>query len=260
MATPKYKVLFVGFGHLAKSLLSKQFLQISTVHAVNSKKKFFHVNMNKSLKNLNQSYDYVFLLVKPNTFQEAGYTFKDYIGKNSIVISCIAGVLSKTLANKLSTDKIIRIMPNVMAKSNKSQTSLFTKNKKLIDTNLKKLLSPLGNLIYASQEDQMNLATSIYGSGPAFIAFLLNAYILAAKEIDKSKQLKESQLLDLIKSVLEINRSSKDLQNFISSIASKKGTTQAGVRYLESQNIKKTLYTTLLRAYKRAKELSIEVK
>ena len=43
-------------------------------------------------------------------------------------------------------------------------------------------------------------------------------------------------------------------------IASKKGTTQAGVNYLKSQNIKKTIYTTLDRAYKRAKELSVEKK
>lgn len=260
MATPKYKVLFVGYGHLAKALLSKQFLKSSTVHAINSKKQIFHINMNKKLKSLNQSYDYIFLLVKPNTFKEIGDTFKDYMNKNSIIISCMAGVLIETLSNKLNTNKIVRIMPNVMAKSNKSQTYLFSKNKSLINTNLKKLLSPLGILIVASKEDQMNLATSVYGSGPAFVAFLINAYITAAKEISKTNQIKETHVLDLIKSVLEVNHSSRDLTNFISSIASKKGTTQAGVKYLESQKIKKTLYTTLLRAYKRARELSIEAK
>ena len=142
MATPKYKVLFVGYGHLAKALLSKQFLKSSTVHAINSKKQIFHINMNKKLKSLNQSYDYIFLLVKPNTFKEIGDTFKDYINKNSIIISCMAGVLIENLSNKLNTNNIVRIMPNVMAKSNKSQTYLFSKNKSLINTNLKKLLSP----------------------------------------------------------------------------------------------------------------------
>jgi pyrroline-5-carboxylate reductase len=45
---------------------------------------------------------------------------------------------------------------------------------------------------------------------------------------------------------------------FVQSIASKKGTTQAGVNFLKSQNLKKIMYTTLHRAYKRAKEISIE--
>ena len=49
-----------------------------------------------------------------------------------------------------------------------------------------------------------------------------------------------------------------NLDFFLNSIASKKGTTQAGVNFLKSQNINKIIYTTLNRAYKRAKEIGIE--
>ena len=67
-------------------------------------------------------------------------------------------------------------------------------------------------------------------------------------------------MIKLFQNVLELNNSSEDLERFVKAIASKKGTTQAGVKYLKSQNIKKTIYTTLDRAYKRAKELSVEKK
>jgi pyrroline-5-carboxylate reductase len=50
------------------------------------------------------------------------------------------------------------------------------------------------------------------------------------------------------------------LDLFVSSISSKKGTTQAGVNYIKSQNIEKIIYTTLQKAYKRAKEIDSEKK
>ena len=61
--------------------------------------------------------------------------------------------------------------------------------------------------------------------------------------------------LELFKNVLETNNSSKMLDYFVSSISSKKGTTQAGVEYIKSQKIEKIIYTTLYKAYKRAREI-----
>ena len=67
-------------------------------------------------------------------------------------------------------------------------------------------------------------------------------------------------MLELFKNVLETNTTSKMLDSFISSISSKKGTTQAGVNYIKSQKIEKIIYTTLHKAYKRAKEIDSEKK
>ena len=50
------------------------------------------------------------------------------------------------------------------------------------------------------------------------------------------------------------------LDDFVSSISSSKGTTQAGVNYIKSQNIEKIIYTTLKRAYERSKEIDSEKK
>ena len=50
------------------------------------------------------------------------------------------------------------------------------------------------------------------------------------------------------------------LDDFVRSISSKKGTTEAGVNYIKSQNIEKIIYTTLYRAYKRSKEIDSEKK
>ncbi len=258
MATRKPNILFIGYGHLAKSLLSNDFKRYNNIYAINSKNNIFSVKLNKIIKKRNIQYDYIFLLVRPDIFLKKGKNFRKYISSSSTVISCIAGIKLFTISRILDKKKVIRIMPNIMAKQNKSQTFIFAKDKKILDKDFDKLIKFFGSNHYTSNEDQINIATSVFGSGPAFIALLINSYFLAAKNLSKKSKLKDIDLINLFKNVLSINQNSKDLENFLNSISSKKGTTQAGVKFLKSQNIKKIIYTTLDRAYKRAREIGIE--
>ena len=152
-------------------------------------------------------------------------------------------------------------MPNVMALNNKSQTHIFMKNKNLFDSKIKKILSTFGTIINVRNEDQINFATSVFGSGPAFIAYIVNIFLKASKKLAKPyHHMNEKEVIELFKNVLETNYSSKMLDDFVRSISSKKGTTEAGVNYIKSQNIEKIIYTTFLRAYQRSKEIDSEKK
>ena len=151
-------------------------------------------------------------------------------------------------------------MPNVMALNNKSQTHIYMKNKNLFDSKLKKILSTFGTIINVRNEDQINFATSVFGSGPAFIAYIVNIFVKASKKLANPYHMNEKDVIELFKNVLETNYSSKMLDDFVRSISSKKGTTEAGVNYIKSQNIEKIIYTTLQRAYKRSKEIDSEKK
>ena len=170
----------------------------------------------------------------------------------------MAGVTINRIQQIINSKNIIRIMPNVMAKQNASHTYVYAKNKKLINITFYKILKSFGTYHISLKEDEINIATALYGSGPAFIAFLVNAFVAASKNISPNSKVNEMDILHLFKNVISINDSSLKLEKFVQSIASKKGTTQAGVHFLKSQNLKKIMYTTLHRAYKRAKEISIE--
>ena len=259
-ATLKPKVLFIGFGHLAKSLISKKFLKSVNIHALNSKSVIKNINSNKKISNFNNDYNYIFLLIRPNTFLNLGNKFQKYLSKETLVISCMAGVKLSTIEKTLKSKKVIRIMPNIMASNNKSQTHIYMKNKKLFDSKLKKILSTFGTIINVRNEDQINFATSVFGSGPAFIAYIVNIFVKASKKLAKPHNMNEKEVIELFKNVLETNYSSKMLNDFVSSISSNKGTTQAGVNYIKSQNIEKIIYTTFQKAYIRAKEIDSEKK
>ncbi len=260
LATLKPKVLFIGYGHLAKHLISKKLLSYVHIHALNSKGVLKNINLKKKISKLNNDYNYTFLLIRPKTFLAFGDQFQKYLSKNTMVISCMAGVKLSTIEKTLKTKKIIKIMPNIMALNSKSQTHIYMKNKNLFDRHLKKLLSYFGTIIKVRKEDQINYATSVFGSGPAFIAYIVNIFVKASKKLSKPYNINEKDVIELFKNVLEINESSKMLDDFVSSISSKKGTTQAGVDYIKSQKIEKIIYTTLYKAYKRAKEIDSEKK
>ena len=149
-------------------------------------------------------------------------------------------------------------MPNVLAKQNASHTYVYVKSKKLLNYSFNKILKSLGTFHISSKEDEINVATALYGSGPAFIAFLVNTFISASKNISSNSKINELDIINLFINVISLNDTSQKLEDFVKSIASKKGTTQAGVKFLKSQNLKKIMYTSLHRAYKRAKEISIE--
>ena len=260
-ATLKPKVLFIGFGHLAKSLLSKKLLNIAVIHALNSKGVIKNINLKKKILNFKNDYKYIFFLVRPKTFLTSGNQFQKYLSKETLVISCMAGVKLSTIEKTLKSKKIVRIMPNVMALNNKSQTHIYMKNKNLFDNKLKEILSTFGTIINVRNEDQINFATSVFGSGPAFIAYIVNIFLKASKKLAKPyHHMNEKEVIELFKNVLETNYSSKMLDDFVRSISSKKGTTEAGVNYIKSQNLEKIIYTTLLRAYQRSKEIDSEKK
>ncbi len=259
-ATLKPKVLFIGFGHLAKSLLSKKLLNFVNIHALNSKGVIKNINLKKKISNFNNDYNYIFLLTRPNTFLTSGNQFQKYLSKETLVISCMAGIKLSTIEKTLKSKKIVRIMPNVMAINTKSQTHIYMKNKNLFDSKLKKILSTFGTIINVKNEDQINVATSVFGSGPAFIAYIVNIFVNASKKLSKPHHMNEKDVIELFKNVLETNYSSKMLDGFVSSISSNKGTTQAGVNYIKSQNIEKIIYITLQRAYERSKEIDSEKK
>ena len=141
MGTRKQKILFIGYGHLAKSLISKKLLSFANIHALNSKNVIKNINLKKKISKLNTNYNYVFLLIRPNTFITIGTQFQKYLSKGTVVISCMAGVKLSTIEKTLKTKKIIRILPNVMALNTKSQTHIYAKNKNLFNSKLKKILS-----------------------------------------------------------------------------------------------------------------------
>lgn len=241
---------------MAKSLLNNKIKSKFNIYSVNSSKLIKSINVKNNKSQI--KFDSVFLLVKPNVFNQEGDNFIKYIDKNTKVISCMAGVKVVTISRKLKTNNVVRIMPNILSLFESSHTCIFSDDKKLANWTKINITNLFGTSFILNKENDIHKATALFGSGPAFIAKIINSYINASKKMNLKYSDSNEPILNLFKDVLEHSKKYENLDNFIKKITSKKGTTQEGINYLEDANIEKIMYNTFNKAYKRSKELSLE--
>ena len=113
--------------------------------------------------------DIVFLTVKPSSIKDLCRELKGKIGHNSVIVSVIAGVSKAFLCRSLETDNVIRAMFSLaIGYVNFPVTiHLFGSSPDL---------EPLGNIVYASNEDYIDQVTAQYACGLGFILRFYQAY------------------------------------------------------------------------------------
>lgn len=274
----KYSIGFIGYGNMAraitKSLLSSDKLKkLSKLYGIkisriivsdNDESKL--VDTNRALvcassnENLVRSSDIVILAVKPQNAEEVTAGI-DFTGK--IVISIMAGISLNSLYRLTGerTEKIIRVMPNLNAKIGEAFSS-FSLYK--FDTELRNvarfILSSFGKA-QLLEEKQIDVATGIAGSGPAFVFKFIKAFY----ENGKANGLDDSVALEMTLSTIsgsvdlifsQFASGELDIDNLIASVCSKGGTTIEGVNYLNENNFENTVSGAIQRAIIRAGELN----
>jgi len=105
----------------------------------------------------------------------------------------------------------------------------------------------------------MNQFTGLVGSGPAYFFYLLKTY---EKELLKMCNGNKDEVASIMKNLLEgVSKSiqvNDNLDELIKMVASKKGTTEAGLKSFSSNNINKIFKDGLKKAIERSKEISNE--
>ena len=149
-------------------------------------------------------------------------------------------------------------MPNMPALINEG-ISCIVANEKLNKTNRKKineLFSKVGKIIWLSNEKQIDMATSISGSGPGYIFTLIDAFEKASEKIGFSKKIsRELVISTILGSTKLMQKTNEEPDKLAKSIAVKGGTTEAGIKVLKKHNIKKMIYSSCLAAYRKAVKL-----
>jgi pyrroline-5-carboxylate reductase len=211
----------------------------------------------------------IILAVKPQDFDSLLNGIKSFI-KDKLIISIAAGVSTEHIRSQLKEEiRIIRVMPNLPAWVGQGVSVLF-KDKFATEKDLNlasQLLSFIGLALPVDDENIINAATAVSGSGPAFfcqhIKDKVNAdrkrnefikmLVTAAISINLDQQfsiiLAEKTIDGTIAVLKEKNLSCEEL---IKMVASKGGTTQAGLEALQSGG---TLKDAVKSALRRAGEL-----
>jgi len=273
------KVGIIGYGNMGKAIAER----IRDKYAVSvfdkDKKKsssLENIILADSAVNLVNQTEVVILAVKPQDFDLVLNEIKLFV-QDKLIITIAAGITTQYIKSRLGEKvRIVRVMPNMPAQIGQGVTVLF-KGQNTIEDNLDlswqlayDIFSNLGSVLVVEKEEMVNAATAVSGSGPAFFCHYIkedknaaskrNEFIKKLTEsavslgFDKREAefLSEKTVDGIIAMLIQRNLSCVDI---IKAVASKGGTTQAGLDVLDSGG---SLEEAVKSANKRANDLGKE--
>ncbi len=202
--------------------------------------------------------DLIILAVKP---QDTGKLFKDIkplVDAQQVFLSIMAGVKIKTIADSLGVHKVIRAMPNLPAQIGMGMTA-FTSSDEVTRIELvtvQNLLNTTGKTVYVEQEHDIDAATAISGSGPAYVFYFMRAMIESAKDMGFSESQAELLVSQTFRGAVELhNKSNFSCDEWIQKVASRGGTTEAALKKFNGKSLNKNIIDGTKAALDRAIEL-----
>lgn len=261
-----YKLGIIGCGNMSQAIihsLTSEYntivpqlivsdLNMDTLNSIKSKR----VTVTLDNRELVNSSNFVLLAVKP---QAAASVLNSIDFSNKVIISIMAGVSIDKIIEMVNdtTDKIIRVMPNLNARIGASYNAYSISN--ITDTEEKFVSSILNSFGTANRvkEPQLNKVTGISGSGPAFVFKFIQAFIESGVEQGFDFTTARQMALETISASVALVDGENDtsIQNLIESVCSKGGTTIQGINFLESHNFNDIVKGAINKSILRAGEL-----
>jgi pyrroline-5-carboxylate reductase len=196
-------------------------------------------------------FDAVLLGVKPQMLGEVAPRVAPAIGRDTIVLSILAGVELVSLAAHFPhADGLVRIMPNLAAAIGKSPVALFAQG---LDEARKaavtQLMQPLGTPEWLAEEGLFDAVTALAGSGPAFVYRFIDALASGGAELGLPREQAQRLALAMAEgAALLAAASPHDPGELARRVASPGGTTQAGLDVLDAGGALAGLIEATLRA------------
>ena len=210
-----------------------------------------------SNRDLAKKSNIVFLCAKPKDIREILEEIKDLV-ENKIIVSIAAGVKISSIEKIIGKNKkIVRVMPNIscivgeMAAAYSFNKNISEEDKTIIHEILNK-----AGLAIEMEEEKMDSVTALSGSGPAFVAYLIQNFAEAGEKQGLKKEVAYKLALQTFFGAGKLLKQTKiNPEELIKMVSSPEGTTVAGLKILENSDIKKIIDKTIEAAVKRSKEL-----
>ncbi|MDR1518021.1 MAG: NAD(P)-binding domain-containing protein [Dysgonamonadaceae bacterium] len=252
---------FIGFGNLANAVYQGLREQGDLSFAYFSRhRKEVEIPFFEDMGSLVSFSDVIWLGIKPQDLGEILSQLRTCDLSGKAIVSPVAGKSIAFIESYLGGNKtIVRIMPNLAIAYKKSVTS-FATNRPGNETasDIYSRLTKLGKAVELP-ESGFDLFTSVFGSGPAFILAFIQIFKDKMREFNLPGELADELLLMLAQGTVSYfseNQEKYSIEQLISNITSKGGTTQAGLNYFGEHRLG-ALFEGVLEA---AKNRSIEMR
>lgn len=194
----------------------------------------------------------VVLTVKPSVVGDVLEAID--LSPGQTLVTAAAGVPSAFVEARTDAT-VVRIMPNLAAETGDMAAGVSWDEP---EPDVRQLLDDLGEAVEIDEE-LMDTATALNGSGPAFVFYVLKAMKQAGVEEGLSADDAERLAAQTFKGAAEtVLHSEQSVDELIDAVCSPKGTTVEGMAVLRESDVETVLEEALFAASDRARELAEE--
>ncbi len=199
----------------------------------------------------------VLLAVKPQGWHAVAAILSGNLAKDAVLVSVMAGVTTAQLKQAFPGHAVARVMPTTGVATGKGVATLFSDSPAGMNA-ARGLFAPIAQTVELADESQMNSATAVSGSGPAYVY----AFVRALERAGRETGLSSSHARDLARGTLIsaarlLDTTGEELDELIRRVASPGGTTEAALAVLckPGEGLDELILASVKAAAQRSKEL-----
>ena len=202
--------------------------------------------------------DVVILAIKPQRLAKVLEGLEGAIKPQALVISIIAGATIQTISEGLKHPAVVRSMPNTAAQIGEGIT-VWTASAAVNEGQIeqaRQILTALGQEVFVEEENYLDMATALSGTGPAYVFLFMEALVDAGVHMGFPRRIAEQLVTQTIVGAVSYYQKQKlhpaQLRNQVTSPG---GTTAQALYYLEKAGFRTAISRAIWAAYERSQEL-----
>jgi pyrroline-5-carboxylate reductase len=221
-----------------------------------------HYNLSVSTDNrafINQA-DVVVLSVKPQRMDRVMSGLKNAIRTEALVLSIVAGVTMEKISTALEHSRVVRCMPNTPAQIGEGIT-VWTASATVSEEQhlmAQQILRALGQEIFVEEENYLDMATALSGTGPAYVFLFMEAMVDAGVHLGFPRRISEQLVSQTMRGSVDFYQKHEEhvhLARLRNQVTSPGGTSAEALYYLEKAGFRTAISRAVWAAYERSVEL-----
>ena len=205
----------------------------------------------------------VVLSVKPQVLDHVMQEIRGHLRRRDLLLSIIAGVPIKKLADGMAHAAVVRAMPNTPAQIGQGIT-VWTFTHEVSDAQQRQaeaVLLSFGEQICVTDEDYLDMATALSGSGPGYVFMLMEAMIDAGVHMGFSRRIATELVFQTMRGSVEFAaQSGKHVAELRNQVTSPGGTTAEALYHMEKGGLRTVISRGIWAAYQRSITLGAGLK
>jgi pyrroline-5-carboxylate reductase len=200
----------------------------------------------------------IVLSIKPQSVPLVLPEIRGHVRSRDLLLSIIAGMPIRKLADGAAHAAVVRSMPNTPAQIGQGIT-VWTATREVTDEQKEQaraILASLGKEIFVDEEDYLDMATALSGSGPGYVFMMMEAMIDAGVHLGFSRRIAEELVFQTMAGSVEYAaQSGKHVAELRNQVTSPGGTTAAALYHMEKGGLRTVISRGIWAAYQRSIEL-----